>query len=160
MHWLMGAEAIQSASSVLSSDDDNCSLSITYKRHIFSPLHRDAFDTPVFITSERLARARWGLAEHASPDSCEEKRQSICLIWERAVCWEEEEREGAEREALEWGACQAIGLDIIRKKGGEPRDNAPLCLPRAHTGLCPLTPGLFNILANVNMLYDWRDKDM
>ena len=48
---------------VLSSHRDNCSLSIAYERHIFP--RRDAFDTPVFITSERLARAQRGLAERS-----------------------------------------------------------------------------------------------
>lgn len=55
---------IQGASSSLYSDDDNCSLSITRKRCIFP--HRYAFDTPVFITSERLARAQRDLAESTS----------------------------------------------------------------------------------------------
>lgn len=84
----MCAEPIPRASRLLSSDDDNCSLSIAYKRHIFP--HRAAFDTPAFITSERLARAQRALAERTSLIRVERKRQSICLIWTSCVCWEEQ----------------------------------------------------------------------
>lgn len=70
-----------------SSDDDNCSLSIAYKRHIFP--HRDAFDTPAFITSERLARAQRGLAEHTS--LIRVKRNARAFVWfERAACCEQQ----------------------------------------------------------------------
>lgn len=72
---------------LLCSDDDNCSLSITYKRHIYP--QRDAFDTPVFITSHRLARMQRVLAEQHQPDLRGGKRQGICLIWTCCVRWEE-----------------------------------------------------------------------
>ena len=45
---------------------------------------------------------------------------------------EERDREETKRKALEQRPCQAIGLNIIRKKKGEPRVNAPLCSPLAH----------------------------
>lgn len=54
----------------------------------FSP-HRYAFDTPVFITSERLARAQQDLAEYTSPIRV--KRNSRAFVWfGRTVCWVEQ----------------------------------------------------------------------
>lgn len=72
------------------------------------------------------------------------KRRSVCLIWTSFALGgaAQRDQEETKRKALERRPCQAIGLNIIRSKGGEPRVNAPLCLPLANTYcLCPLTSG-------------------
>lgn len=141
----MCAEPIPSASRLLSSDDDNCSLSIAYKRHIFP--RRDAFDTPAFITSERLARAQRGLAEHTS--LIRVKRNARAFVWfGRALCWQEQmhrERRsetGKKPNGKLWsgGLAKAIRLNIIRKKRVSP-ELMPPSVHLWHVDLCPLTRG-------------------
>lgn len=92
--------------------------------------------------------------EHTSPGSCEggggRKRQSICLIWTRCAPGRSrcagssgagENREETKRKAFpSGGPCQAIGLNIIRKKGVSP-ELMPPSVHLWHTGLCPLTSG-------------------
>lgn len=113
----------------------------------FSP-HCDAFDTPVFITSERLARAQRGLAERTSPDSCEDRRQGICLIWTSHVRWEElmhterhsETRKKPNGKLWSSGSWQAVGMSIIGKEGVSP-ELMPPSVHLRNTGVCPLTSG-------------------
>lgn len=120
----------------LCSDGDNCSLSITCKRHIYP--RRDAFDTPVFITSERLARMQRGLPEQHRPDLCggREERRGICQELD------EEEPRCTDSSVVGPGGSQtessgATALPSYRdehnwERRGESRANAPLCSPREH----------------------------
>ncbi len=141
----MCTESTQRASRLLSSDDDNCSLSVTYKRHIFPSLWCIWHASFHHVREIGKGTTRPGRAHQPHP--CEEKRQSICLIWtscalggrdaQRAAQWDQEE---TKRKALEQRPCQAIGLNIIRKKRASP-ELMPPSVHLWHTGLRPLTSG-------------------
>lgn len=146
MHWLIGVQNRSREHHACFTLMMIIAACLSHTSATFSP-HCDAFDTPVFITSERLARAQRGPGRAHQPDPCEEKRQSICLIWtsfalggadaQRAAQWDQEE---TKRKALEQRPCQAIGLNIIRKKRASP-ELMPPSVHLWHTGLHPLTSG-------------------
>lgn len=108
------------------SHKDNCSLSITYKCHI-CPRY-DAFKVPASITSQRLAGAQQGLAEHTS--LVRGRRNARAFAWlELTVLWAvnvwgavQREPQETKGKALAKRPTKAAGLNIIRGK----RESLPL----------------------------------